>query len=90
VELGVELSSKTQEALEAIVSSSQQVTNMIQAIAAAADEQSVAAGQIASSVDNINIVTKQSAEGVGQAAEAATQLSSKAETLQRMVGQFKI
>ena len=90
VEQGVELSSKTQEALEAIVSSSQQVTNMIQAIAAAADEQSVAAGQIASSVDNINIVTKQSAEGVGQAAEAATQLSSKAETLQRMVGQFKI
>lgn len=90
VELGVELSSRTQEALEAIVTSSHQVTNMIQAIAAAADQQSVAAGQIASSVDNINIVTRQSAEGVTQAATAANQLSSKAETLQRMVGQFKI
>lgn len=90
VEQGVELSSRTQEALEAIVSSSQQVTNMIQSIAAAADQQSIAAGQIASSVDNINVVTRQSAEGVGQAAEAATQLSNKAETLQRMVGQFRI
>jgi methyl-accepting chemotaxis protein len=90
VEEGVELSSRTQEALEAIVSSSHQVTNMIQAIAAAADEQSVAAGQIASSVDSINIVTRQSAEGVAQAADAATQLSAKAETLQKMVGQFKI
>ena len=90
VEEGVELSSRTQEALEAIVSSSHQVTSMIQAIAAAADQQSVAAGQIASSVDSINTVTRQSAEGVTQAADAATQLSAKAETLQQMVGKFKI
>jgi methyl-accepting chemotaxis protein len=90
VQHGVELSSRTQEALEAIVSSSQQVAGMIQSIAAAAEEQSVAAGQIASSVDNINVVTRQSAEGVGQAADAATQLSRKAEALQSMVGRFHI
>ena len=87
---GVELAGNAGTALQAIVSSSQNLQQMVQSIAAAAEEQSAASEQIAKSVERINAVTKESTEGASQAATAAGQLSQRAESLQKLVGRFKI
>jgi len=87
---GVELAGNAGTALQAIVSSSQNLQQMVQSIAAAAEEQSAASEQIAKSVERINAVTKESTEGASQAATAAAQLSQRAESLQKLVGRFKV
>lgn len=90
VRAGVELAEEAGESLHAIVSSTQEVAEMIQGIASAADQQSTAAADIASSVEAISQETRQTAEGSVQAAAAVSQLSEKAEQLQSMVARFKI
>ena len=46
--------------------------------------------EIARSVEEINAVTKESAQGADQAAKAATMLSQQGERLQALVGKFKL
>ena len=90
VEEGVELAGHAGESLETIVNTAQHVAGMIHAIAAAAEEQSVASDQIGSSVRQIAEVTRQSNEGAAQAVQAATDLSRLAEGLQLLVGHFRV
>ncbi len=87
---GVELANQAGEALRKIVAGSQSLQSMVQSIAAAAEEQSAASGQIARSVEGINAVAKESTQGATQAAQAAAVLNQQAETLQRLVGRFKV
>ncbi|HAI10080.1 MAG TPA: methyl-accepting chemotaxis protein [Phycisphaerales bacterium] len=90
VEEGVEAASQADEALQRIVTSSNQVTGMIQNIASAAKEQTTASDQISSNINSINSVTQQSATGITQTATAAHQLSGLSEQLQQLVGRFKV
>lgn len=90
VATGVERASEAGESLKRIVNSSQAAVDMIQSIAAAAEEQSAASAQVANNIENISSFTRQSSEGASQAAEASGQLSAKAEQLQSLVRQFKI
>ncbi len=90
VHVGVELAGSAGQALAKIVASSQAVQQMVQGIAAAAQEQSAAATEIARNVEQISIVTRESAEGANQASTAAAQLSQRAESLQKIVGRFKV
>lgn len=90
VDEGVSLARQAGSALTSIVESSQGVAAMIQSIAAAAEQQSNASGEISRNVEQINAVTSESAQGVQQAAAAATQLSEKAEQLQSLVGRFRL
>lgn len=85
---GVELATKAGTALESIVGGSKSVQGMVQDIAAAANEQSAATGEIARAVEGINSVTRQSSEGASQAAQAASDLAHQAEQLQDLVGRF--
>jgi methyl-accepting chemotaxis protein len=87
---GVELAQQAGNALETIVSGAQGVSGMIQSIAAASDQQSTAAEEIARNIELINAVTRQSGDGASQAAAAAIQLSAKSEQLQHLVSRFKI
>ncbi len=87
---GAERASEAGESLKNIVESSKAAVDMIRSIAAAADQQSTASGQVANSIESISSFTRQSSEGASQAAEASGQLSSKAEQLQLLVRQFKI
>ena len=59
-------------------------------IVAATTEQAGASEQIARNVERINAVTKESKDGAGQAAAAASQLSANAEQLQALIGRFKL
>ncbi|MEM9372309.1 MAG: methyl-accepting chemotaxis protein [Planctomycetota bacterium] len=86
---GVQLANSAGESLTTIVESSKSLQSMVQGIAAAANEQSAASGEIARAVEGINAVTRESTEGAGQAAMAAADLARQAETLQSLVSKFK-
>jgi len=86
----VELATSACDSLGSIVSGSQGVQQMVQDIAAAAREQSLATGEIARAVEGINSVTRQSSEGATQSSQAAGDLAQQAEQLQSLVGQFKL
>ncbi len=90
VTAGVELAASAGSALSKITASSQNLRAMVQSIAAAAEEQSAASGEIAKNVERINAVTRESTQGATQSASAASQLSAQAETLQQLVSKFKI
>jgi methyl-accepting chemotaxis protein len=85
---GVKLATQAGGALDSIVRSSVSVQAMVQDIAAAANEQSAATGEIARAVEGINSVTRQSAEGAAQSAMAASDLSHQADQLQELVNRF--
>jgi len=90
VDRGVGKATKAGESLTTIVASARDVASMIRSIAAAAEEQSAASEQVSRNIDNINSVTRQTAEGADQAARAAAELSAKAESLRALVGRFKV
>ncbi len=87
---GVELAQQAGSSLETIVASAREVATMIQAIAAATEEQGAAAGEISQNAESISAVTREATEGANQAAQAAVQLSEKAEQLKAIVSSFKI
>lgn len=87
---GTQLASQAGEALKGIVSGAEDVAAMIQAIAAAAEQQSVTSRQITAAIESISAVSNQSREGSQQAATAAADLSHKSEQLQSIVQQFRI
>ena len=90
VERGVERARLAGNSLEEIVGRANDVAAMINSIAAAAEEQSVAGGEISQGVERVSSVTDRSATGAHEAADAANQLSRKAEDLRALVGQFRV
>ncbi|QQE10881.1 methyl-accepting chemotaxis protein [Planctomycetota bacterium] len=90
VESGVSQAQQAGEALSTIVSGAGDVAEMIQNIAAAAEQQSAASEEISSNITSITAVIQQSSQGANQSAAAATQLSAKSEELQQLVNKFKI
>ncbi|MFZ4574944.1 MAG: methyl-accepting chemotaxis protein [Phycisphaerales bacterium] len=90
VSKGVDLAHSAGQALGRITQSGEGLSAMVQSIAAAAEQQSGAAGEIAGSLERINAVSRESAEGASQSAQAATLLSRQAERLQSLVGRFKL
>ncbi|MBI5411166.1 MAG: hypothetical protein HZA21_04150 [Nitrospirae bacterium] len=63
---------------------------MIQQIALAAEQQSVATQQIAGDLEHVAKVSKESAGGAAESAKASQDLSRLATELQTIVGGFKI
>jgi methyl-accepting chemotaxis protein len=90
VDEGVKLATTAGEALQRIVSGSEQLRAAVESISAAAAQQANASDEIARSTEAINAVTGESAQGAAQAAQAATQLSRAAEDLQGLVNRFKL
>jgi methyl-accepting chemotaxis protein len=90
VEGGRVMASQAGESLGAILGYAQRVREMIQQVAAAGEQQSAAAEQIARSIEGIAQVTKQSTLGAEQSASAAEELNHQAEGLKQMVGRFRV
>ncbi len=90
VDRGRELAETAGSSLNAILEYSQRVQEMVAQIAAATNEQSLAAEQIAANVENIARVTRESNEGIAQSASAADQLSEQAESLRAIAASFKL
>ncbi|MEM1099125.1 MAG: methyl-accepting chemotaxis protein [Planctomycetota bacterium] len=87
---GVAKASAAGDSLGEIVSAAQDVAEMIQSIASAADEQSTASDDVARSIETISAVSQRTSERGQQAAQTAALLSQKAEALQLMCRRFKL
>lgn len=87
---GVEKATQAGQSLERIVSGAEEVSNMIQSIAATAEEQSAVAEEISRNIQTVSNVSSQVSEGTAQSAQAGEQLSMKAEQLMGLISKFKI
>ncbi|MDD3731340.1 MAG: methyl-accepting chemotaxis protein [candidate division Zixibacteria bacterium] len=90
VDKGRVLVDKAGSNLSEIVNMSQQVSQMIQQIARASDEQSIAAEEISKNIERISEVSKETASGAEQSFKAAEELNCQAEILEEMVSHFNI
>lgn len=90
VEQGVQHAAKAGETLRTIVSGAQQVADLVGAIAAAAQQQKVAAESIGSSVDAISSVAVQAARTTQESAELASEMTMQADRLRSAVGRFRL
>ncbi len=90
VEQGTVDASRSGEALQEILSRINDVTMQINQIATAAEEQTATTSEIAGNVGMINDVAQSSSQSAAESSVAASQLSSLAEELQRMVRQFRV
>jgi methyl-accepting chemotaxis protein len=90
VDESVKLARSSGEAMGHIVTGQQTVQGLVQAIAAAANEQSSATGMIASSIASIATSTQDSTRGAEHSAQAANALSKQAEKLRSVVQRFRV
>jgi methyl-accepting chemotaxis protein len=90
VDTGVNLANQAGEALKHIVKSSQNVTNMIQQIATAADEQTNAGNEISSNLERVASITHQTADLVQRSSESTQNLDALAQQLQQLVSGFRL
>ncbi|MCC6676822.1 MAG: methyl-accepting chemotaxis protein [Phycisphaerales bacterium] len=90
VSTGVDLVNAAGTSLGRIVAASDNVKSMVQAIAAASEQQSAASEEIARSVESISAITKESSQGASQTAQAVSQLSAQAERLRALVDRFRL
>ncbi len=90
VTTGVELANNAGQSLKQIVSSVSDVTDMIQQIATAAEEQSATGGEIASNLESVANLTHQTADGAQESSSATVDLNELAQELKQTVSGFKL
>lgn len=89
VEQGTELSVKSGQALEQILSQANEVTMQVNQVATAAEEQTATTRDITTNIQAIMSVVEQTAQGTNEATSVSSKLSGEAEELQKLVGRFK-
>lgn len=89
-EKGTEMAKLAGSSLDKIISSSQEVEDIITQVASGNEEQATAAEQISRNIESISSVTYQSASGVEQVARASENLNNMTEDLQNLIQQFKV
>jgi methyl-accepting chemotaxis protein len=89
-ERGAAEAARLETALQAILNQVSAVTDQINQIATAAEEQTSTTREISHNVLNLNELAQQNSRGISETALAANNVSTQAEELQRLVGQFKL
>ncbi len=89
-ENGVQIADRTAGALQEIVSSITQVTELVGDIAAASKEQSQGIEQVNQGLSQIDMVTQRNTASAEESASAAEELADQAEKLQRLLLRFKL
>jgi methyl-accepting chemotaxis protein len=90
VQVGVEKTSASGDALKEIIEMAEQVGEMISQIATAAAQQSTATEEINARISEISSSTQASSVAATETAKACNGLSSLATDLHNLVGQFKL
>ncbi len=90
VESGMQLAQRAGAALEKVLSSSNEVTDMITDIAAASEEQAATTEQISKNVVGISQATADSTHQVEDVAHVSEELTYLTNELNTMMGQFKV
>ncbi|WP_113627588.1 methyl-accepting chemotaxis protein [Pectobacterium peruviense] len=88
VSAGVEQASDVGKNMSAMKDAIQQVTDLVNEIAAATEEQSQGISQVHLAVNQMDDVTQQNASLVEEASAASQSLQEQASTLSQLVGQF--
>lgn len=87
---GLDLAKKAGASLDEIVSSAQNVAAMIDSIATATEQQSTASNEVSRNVEYISHASQSANEQANVAAQSANSLVERAETLRKLVNQFKV
>ncbi len=90
VQAGIELTDKSGKALEQIMQSSEKVTNLVQEISAASEEQATATEQISKNIMSISQVSSESAHQVEDVLIHSENLVAQTEQLKEKVSKFKL
>jgi methyl-accepting chemotaxis protein len=90
VDRGVDLVAKTGEALERIATQVAEITNIVSAIAASAQEQSAGLTEVNAAVNQMDHVTQQNAAMVEESSAAAHALSQETDDLSSLISRFQI
>lgn len=90
VESGLEEARRTAESFKDIVRNSMKITEVINQIAAASNDQAGGISQIAAGVNQINKVTQQTTANAEETAAAAEELASQADELKRSLSYFRL
>ena len=85
---GTEVAGEVGKALTGIVSDVSRVTDLIDGIAKASNEQAQGVDQVNMAVSQMDKVTQQNAAGAEESASAAEELSAQSQTLRGMVGEL--
>ena len=89
VERTTELASRCGEVLQEIVSMVDSASDQVRAIATASEEQSATSEEITRSVDEINGISRDTAQAMASSAKAVEQLVSEANDLKALVSRMK-
>ncbi len=89
-ERGAAEAAQLETSLQAILEQVSAVTDQINQIATAAEEQTSTTREISHNVLNLNDLAHQNSHGINETALAANNVSTQAEELQRLVGQFRL
>ena len=89
-DVGLEIASESAKAFEQIVEKIVAVTNLVEGIAVASNEQARAISQVNIGLGQIDQVTSQNTSTAEETASAAEELSSQANVLQNLVDQFRL
>ena len=90
VEEGVNLATEAGDALDGIVGKVGGVTDRINQISTASEEQSVATEQISQDIGDVAAVVEQTSQGAENLATLGNQIDGLATTLEQMVSKFKL
>jgi methyl-accepting chemotaxis protein len=90
VKAGVTRAKVAGQEIQTIVRSSQEVTDLIDQIAACTREQSTACQSAAAGIDDVRRAAQEAAAAANQSATASSELSSKSEQLDSLVRKFKL
>jgi methyl-accepting chemotaxis protein len=86
----VAVAEKAGKLLAEMVPAIQKTSGLVQEIAAASEEQSSSAGQVNTSMMQLNQITQQNASSSEELAATAEEMSGQAENLQQLVSFFKV
>jgi methyl-accepting chemotaxis protein len=90
VDLGSELVAEAGKRMDEVVTSVRRVTDIVSEISASSSEQSSGIGQVNHEINSMDGTTQENAALVEEAAAAAESLMYQADTLVRLVNQFKL
>ncbi|MCH8024408.1 MAG: hypothetical protein IIB43_06845, partial [Candidatus Marinimicrobia bacterium] len=87
---GLELVAESDTSLQEISSSITAVVSAVEQIATASNEQSTGAEEISKNIEGVSTVAKESASSAQEMAASAEQLNNEVQTLNELIGEFKL
>ena len=90
VTTGTNMADKTSTSIESVVSTANEVTDFINLIADASNEQAAIVAQINVGIEQVSSVIQTNSATAQESAASSEELSAQAEALKQLVGEFKL